>query len=337
MSIDAYTDRYLPLLEDELRDALACRDTLSMYYGMMQYHMGWLDSNLDPTEGPQGKRLRPMLCLLTCEAVGGQVEQAAPAAAAIELVHSFTLIHDDIEDGSSIRRRRTTVWKQWGLAHGINAGDGMLTTAFLKLSQLHDRGVPFQRALRAQRILAETCLAITEGQYMDLAFEAEMDVSLDGYLCMIRNKTAALIACSARLGALVGGADREIVEAYARFGENLGLAYQAIDDILGIWGQEERTGKSAFSDILTRKKTLPIVYALADPELRAVYGQKVLTERDVARVVSILERWRAREYAEQIARRHSKQAMRCLEQAGQATPSRRMIRDHALSLLDRAF
>jgi geranylgeranyl diphosphate synthase type I len=336
MSINTYRDRYLPLLEAELKAALPAQGFLSPYYGMMQYHMGWLDADLCPIQASGGKRLRPLLCLLTCEAVGGLIEHALPAAAAIELLHNFTLIHDDIEDHSATRRHRTTVWSLWGMEQGINCGDGMFAAALLRLSRLHDRGVPSEQALEAQRALVETCLRLTEGQYADMTFETRMEVELDRYLWMIGRKTAALIACSTRLGALVGGAPGDTIAAYARFGENLGLAFQVIDDILGIWGREVETGKSASSDILTRKKTLPVVYVLHDPELRAIYAQELLTDGDVERVLAILERHQAREFAAQIARDYSQQAIRALDEAGQSTPAHEAMRDYALSLLKRS-
>jgi geranylgeranyl diphosphate synthase type I len=163
-----------------------------------------------------------------------------------------------------------------------------------------------------------------------------MSVDLDDYLQMIRGKTAALIACSTRLGALLGGADGEAVQAYAGFGSNLGLAFQVIDDILGIWGLEAETGKSAQSDILTRKKTLPVVYVLHDAELRALYAQQALTERDIDRVLYILDKYQARAFAEQKAHEYSQQAMHCLKQAGKATPAHQAMIAYARSLLMRS-
>jgi geranylgeranyl diphosphate synthase type I len=335
MNLSAYHDRYMPLLEAELRDALSASNALRPYYEMMHYHMGWVDDQFKPIPASQGKRMRPTLCLLTCEAVGGRVEHAVLAAAAIELLHNFSLIHDDIEDNSDTRRHRTTLWKLWGLAHGINCGDGMFAIAFLTLTLLPDRGVSANLAMHAQRVFAETCLALTEGQYMDMTFETQPDVSLDDYLIMIRNKTAALIACAARLGALLGGGEPESVNAFARFGESLGMAFQVIDDILGIWGSEQETGKSVSSDILTRKKTLPIVYAWDEPELQTLYGQESLGEKDVGRVLAILEAYGARGFAEQLARQYSEQALHYLDLAGDATQARQAMRDYALLLLDR--
>jgi geranylgeranyl diphosphate synthase type I len=336
MNVRTYLDRYLPLLENELKEALASpHDALSPYYGMMQYHMGWLDEQLGPAQASQGKRLRPVLCLLTCEAVGGPIECALPVATAIELLHNFSLIHDDIQDDSATRRHRTTVWKLWGLPHGINSGDGMFALSFLTLGRLQERGVPAQIVLSAQRIFAETCLALTEGQYLDMTFETQTKVDIDDYLWMVRNKTAALIACSTHLGALLGGADAETVAAYAHFGENLGMAFQVIDDILGIWGQEQRTGKSTSSDILTRKKTLPVVYALSDSELQALYAKDVLADSDVAHAIAILEQNNARAFAEQMAYEYAQQAISYLERAGQDTLARQAIADLAQSLLQR--
>jgi geranylgeranyl diphosphate synthase type I len=335
-SIAAYRGRYLPLLEAEMKNALTGHDALSRFYGMMQYHMGWLDANLGPVRAPIGKRLRPLLCLLTCEAVGGRVEHALPAAAAIELLHNFSLIHDDIEDVSETRRHRPTVWKLWGMPHGINSGDAMFASAYLELGRLRERGVPAKRCLDAQRIFGETCLHLTEGQYLDMTFETEMDVDLDDYLGMIDGKTAALIACSTRLGALLGGAEDEVVEAYAGFGRYLGLAFQVIDDILGIWGLETETGKSAQSDILTRKKTLPIVYVLHDGKLRDLYARQTPSEHDVNLVLSILDTHRARAFAEQKAHEYSQEAMRCLERTGNRTPAHQTLNAYARSLLVRS-
>jgi geranylgeranyl diphosphate synthase type I len=335
MSIQAYQDRYLPLLEVEMRAALAGDSLSAPFYDMMRYHMGWLDAELRPVQAPSGKRLRPFLCMLICEAVGGQIEHALPAAAAIELVHNFSLIHDDIEDDSETRRHRTTVWKLWGLPHGINCGDGMYSAALLQLALLTERGVPPERALRAQRVMLETCLKLTEGQYLDMEFETRMDVDMDGYMWMIGRKTAALIACAARLGALLGGASESIVDAYARFGENLGLAFQVIDDILGIWGREEETGKSSKTDILTRKKTLPIVYALQDPEMQALYARE-LDEGDVAPVMAILERHQAQAYAVQQAGVFSANALQALQQTGQTSSAHNSLYGFAESLLRRS-
>ncbi|HUT21239.1 MAG TPA: polyprenyl synthetase family protein [Anaerolineae bacterium] len=335
MSLTDYTARYLPRIEDEMKDLLELEGALAGYYGMMQYHLGWIDGQMAPMQGAQGKRLRPVLCLLACEAAGGRIEQALPAAAAIELVHNFSLIHDDIEDGSATRRHRATVWKLWGQPQAINVGDGMYTAAYVKLSQLPERGVPLQRAMTALRTLSETCLTLTEGQYLDMTFEDEPTVGLEDYLWMIRCKSAALIACATQLGALLGGAQPEVIAAYRQFGDYLGMAFQVIDDILGIWGSEDETGKSTSSDILARKKTLPIAYALSDPVLQALYAQESIEAGDVSLVIEALERCGARAYAERMAEEYSAQALYHLEKAGLDTPAHRAMGQLARSLLGR--
>jgi geranylgeranyl diphosphate synthase type I len=195
--------------------------------------------------------------------------------------------------------------------------------------------VTSQLALSALRIMAEVCLTLTEGQHLDMAFETQMDVPLDSYLSMIDKKSAALIACATHLGALLGGADPSTVTAYARFGQHLGLAFQITDDLLGIWGQEQQTGKSASTDITARKKTLPIVYALDDPQLRACYSRDSLTDEDVALVLAALERQGAREFAEELASGHTAQAMEYLRQAGAETPARLALSEFAQALLTR--
>jgi geranylgeranyl diphosphate synthase type I len=334
MSIQPYRDRYLPLLEAEMRAALESDDRLLPFYDMMRYHLGWLDADLRPVQAPAGKRLRPLLCMLVCEAVGGQVEHALPAAAALELIHNFSLIHDDIEDDSETRRHRTTVWKLWGMPHGINCGDGIYSAALLRLAHLRGRGVLPERALEAQRIVVETCLRLTEGQYLDMEFESRMDVDMDGYLAMIGRKTASLIACATRLGALLGGASGPVVEAYARFGKNLGLAFQVIDDILGIWGREDETGKSACTDIVTRKKTLPVVYVLQDPELQALYAHE-LGQEDVESVMAILDRHNAQGFAVQQAAHYSALALQSLRETGQTSAAHKSLYAYAGTLLKR--
>jgi len=333
MDVTSYFDRFLPLIESELTDLPTQTGAVPGFYDMMRYHLGWLDEDMKPADASRGKRLRPLLCLLVCEAVGGNVEHALPAAAAIELVHNFSLIHDDIEDNSLTRRHRPTVWTLWGVPQAINCGDGMYSAALLKVGELAERGVEASRALEAQRVLLETCLALTEGQYLDMTFEHSMDIDLDRYLLMIQNKSAALISCSAQLGALLGEAEKETVRACARFGKNLGMAFQVIDDILGVWGAEDVTGKSASSDILMRKKSLPVVYAIGDAELQKIYAGNTVTAHDVDRIVAILEREGARAFAEHTAKRYSEDALASLAEASLAPSARQAIETLTRSLL----
>jgi geranylgeranyl diphosphate synthase, type I len=317
---------YLPWIEAEMRDVLAAREpAVAGHYGIMQYHMGWRDADLNPAHVPGGKRIRPMLCLLACAAAGGDPRRGLPAAAGLELLHNFSLIHDDIEDDSPTRRHRATAWTVFGLPLSCNAGDGMFSLAHLAFFRLSDHGIPAEVALAALRRFDETCLALTEGQYLDMAFEARLDVTPDDYFRMIAGKTGALLAASPELGALIAGARPDALAAYRRYGAALGRAFQLQDDILGIWGDEAVTGKSAASDILSKKKTLPVLCALAHPEvgprLRALYAGPAFTAADVPAVLDLLCAAHAREFTETHIRAATEDAHAALASAaGSADP-----------------
>lgn len=242
---------------------------VSTFYAMQEYHLGWRDLALQPASFHPGKLLRPRLTLLACQAVGGDPAQAFPLAAGIQLIHDFSLIHDDIQDQSDTRRGRTTVWKQWGIAQGINTGDGMFVIAHLAIHGLSEAGVPASTVLEVLQRFDQTILTICEGQFLDLSYEGNLSIQEDDYLAMISRKTAALIAAAAGLGAMLGGADAASARALFDFGHNLGLAFQIQDDILGIWGAPEETGKPAAADLLRRKVSLPVVHALRHADERA--------------------------------------------------------------------
>jgi len=327
---------YLAAVEDELRHVVtAPRQNVAPFFNMMAYHLGWLDQSFRATDGYRGKKLRPLLCLLGCEAAGGDWHTALPAAAALELVHNFSLIHDDIEDNSPTRRRRRTVWAIWGLPHGINVGDGMLMLARLALLRLDRSIVEAHTILSAGTLLDTTCLTLCQGQYLDMAFEGRIDLTEDSYLEMIGAKTATLIAASTELGALLAGAANR-TEHYREFGWQLGLAFQMVDDLLGIWGDPHATGKPAASDIHSRKMTLPIIYALrsseASSELAHLYGQAQLTDKQVKQAISILERAGARDYVRGLAAEHEARAEAALAASGARGPAAEHLRELATSL-----
>jgi geranylgeranyl diphosphate synthase, type I len=192
-------DTTIALIQQQLRDSFPqVEQRVARYYAMMEYHLGWRDEALAPVAASGGKLLRPLLCLSACHAVGGTTEQALPAAAALQLIHDFSLIHDDIEDDSATRRGRATVWSIWGLAQGINVGDGMFALAHLALHRLHATGVPAERVLDALLVFDQTILTICEGQYLDIDNEGNLRVSEVDYLAMIGRKTAALIGACGR-------------------------------------------------------------------------------------------------------------------------------------------
>jgi geranylgeranyl diphosphate synthase type I len=277
----------------------------------MRYHFGWEDIDGRPLDAPAGKLLRPALCMLACEAVGGSADVAVPAAVAIELLHNFTLIHDDIEDASATRHGRATLWKVAGVPQAINAGDGMFVLAHIALRGLRAKGLPAERVLEAQRILDDACVTLCEGQCLDIGFEDEPIVTRPAYERMIAGKSAALIGASMAIGALAGGANAAAVSAFEHAGVALGLAFQVQDDALGVWGDAEMTGKPVADDIRSRKKSFPAVFAYetlpADERsaLARIYAQPRLSEPDVATVLRLLDEAGARDAATQAANRHA--------------------------------
>jgi geranylgeranyl diphosphate synthase, type I len=316
----------LPALNQEMQNVFQVNSaTPSLFYGMMHYHMGWVDADMQPITIYAGKQIRPLLCLLACAAAGGDWRQAVPAAAAIEIIHNFSLVHDDIEDASPTRRGRDTMWQIWGIAQAINTGDAMFALAHLALNRLIDRGAPADVVVQALRRFDETCVRLTQGQHADMAFETRDAVSVAEYIEMITGKTAVLISLSTELGALIAGADSATIHHYSQFGLDLGLAFQVIDDILGIWGDEAKIGKSASTDILTKKKTLPVLYGLEQSQdLQHLYARAHADEAFITQVVQLLGENQADTYAKEKASAYSHSALTHIQaanpqgQAGQA-------------------
>lgn len=315
---------------------------VAAFYRMQEYHLGWRDAQFQPASADVGKLIRPRLCLLACQVVGGKVEQAAPLAAAIQLLHDFSLIHDDIEDHSPTRRGRETVWNIWGVPQAINTGDGMFTLAQLSLFRMLDVGVAPHIVAEIARRFNQTIIRICEGQYLDMSFEQRLDISEADYLGMISRKTAALIAASSGLGAVLGNADQSQAVALFEYGENLGLAFQIEDDILGIWGAEAVTGKPDAHDIWGRKKALPVIHALAHAEpddqqtLRTIYNQHELTQHDVQTVLQILDRTGSQGYTAGVAKYYHELAVGALNRVRVAhQPAAAELRQLTAKLLGR--
>lgn len=336
-TLETFIDRYLPSIETEMRTVVRAHDGgFGHLFDLLRYHLGWVDAAFEPCEARSGKRIRPVLCLLACEGCGGRWEDALPAAAAIELLHNFTLIHDDIEDQDEKRRGRPTVWSIWGQAQGINAGDTMFSVSQLGMLRLEQRGVPLKIVLSAARLFNQTCVKLTHGQYLDIGFEHRDHVSVDDYLTMVQGKTAALIAGSCEIGALIADAPPPQQEALRAFGYHSGLAFQMLDDILGVWGDSNVTGKPVGADIARRKKTLPLVHGLRrSGEMRSLMTQEVLSAADVQRVTELLERTGSRAFTERLARQHHKQALAALERADPQPGAAEALRGLAEKLLRR--
>jgi geranylgeranyl diphosphate synthase, type I len=315
MNLQDYIGLMRPAIEEELQRVIhnAVPSAYPELRSMLDYHMGWEGEGAGPEA--QGKRIRPLLVLLCAQAAGENWRDALPAAAAVELLHNFSLVHDDIQDKSPLRRSRSTVWVKWGIAQAINAGDVLFTLAFLALQDLAPK-LPAQDILLASRTLQQTCLRLTEGQYLDMAYETQNHLPLDAYWPMIGGKTSALLACCAELGALAGGAGDEKRAFFRQYGYSLGLAFQVLDDWLGIWGDVALTGKSVDSDLVTGKKSFPVIYALAQSGAFARRWEKgpILPE-EVAEVVGLLEAEGAEKHTLEIAEQLTNQAMQALCQA----------------------
>jgi geranylgeranyl diphosphate synthase type I len=329
---------YLTSIEGELQNAVAITDRpgLEELHHMLAYHLGWEGEGAGPEA--RGKRIRPLLVLLSASAAGAGAEQALPAAAAVELIHNFSLIHDDIEDNSPTRRGRPTLWKKWGIAQAVNAGDALFTLAHLALLRLEETASP-QAALQAARLLQETCLHLTQGQYLDLSYETRQDLTLDDYWPMIAGKTGALLAACTRLGAVVAGAPDGQADYFADFGRSVGLAFQAQDDLLGIWGDAALTGKSAESDLLTGKKSLPVLYGLAqNGPFADQWRRGPVKEGEVGALAAQLEVEGGRNFTQAQVEQLTVQALQALEAACPAAglnPAGDALKELALRLVQR--
>ena len=280
------------------------------------YHLGFTDLEGNPADGG-GKAVRPVLATLSAQAAGAAPEVALPGAVAVELVHNFSLLHDDLMDGDTTRRHRRTVWSVWGPAAAILTGDAMLAVAQEVVLES-----PSPHAAQAALLLASATRELVRGQVADLAFEKRNDVGLAECLRMAADKTGALLSASAAIGAVLAGAPAPLTEALAGYGSAVGLAFQLVDDVLGIWGDPATTGKPVFSDLRSKKKSLPVTYAvehgasvlarwLADPVPGEEHG-----EAELRRVAALVDSAGGRAWALAEADRQMRHAQRLLERAG---------------------
>ena len=251
--------RHRALLSEYLRSSAIFPEG-SLSGRMATYHMGWTDRSGRATMNGVGKLVRPSLCLWACGALGGEVEAALPAAAALEWIHNFTLVHDDIQDGDRQRRGRETVWSIWGVGQGINVGDAIFALAFTHLAS---ESTNPQRTLRALRVLGEATLEVIEGQCLDLDLEGQTSATTRAYLRMVRAKTGALLGASLEAGAVMAGSSDAVIGAFRHAGRLLGTAFQMRDDWLGMWGDPALTGKSRTADANRHKMSYPVVAACA--------------------------------------------------------------------------
>jgi geranylgeranyl diphosphate synthase, type I len=300
---------------------------------MLRYHLGWEGESSGPEA--QGKRVRPLLVLLTTSAAGGDWQKALPAAASVELIHNFSLIHDDIQDQSPVRRGRPTLWVKWGVAQAINAGDLMFTQAHLSLLNLTGL-IPPEDVINASQVLNNTCIELTKGQFLDMWNETEKSIPLEAYWPMVGGKTAALLACCTELGAIVAGAESERRKAFRKFGYKLGLAFQVQDDWLGIWGNANLTGKSTESDLVSGKKTLPVLYAIQQQKQFARrWANGPINPSETPEIAQLLIDEGAQSYTEQLANRLTTEALAALDAGSISGKAGASLRNLAIKLLGR--
>ena len=311
---DAFT-RHAAAVEAEMRatlDAAAARGGLDLpIHDMARYALGWIDRHGQP-DNAAGKRARPALCMLGAAAVSddpARQDRAIHGAAAIEFVHNFSLVHDDIQDQDEQRRGRPTVWTIWGISQAINAGDALRELGDLALFRARGAGAPADAVLDATARLNHAALRMIEGQYLDLTFEERSDVELDEYLRMVERKTGAMMGASLAIGAVLAGASAQQADALQQAGERLGRCFQIRDDWLGVWGDAAALGKSTQSDIRRKKKSYPILWTLrsAPPAVRRAlldaWRLDELSDDDVAGVQSLLDESGASDAANEAAER----------------------------------
>ncbi len=302
-SLPEVLSRFQPEIEAEIKAVLAERR--SPMYDMMRYHFGWCDADGRPSSASNGKAIRPTMCLLSCQALSGEYKSALPAAAAVELVHNYSLIHDDIQDDDRERRHRPTVWSVWGKPQAINAGSGMRMVANCALRRVK---VTPSKYRQLQSLIDEATISLVEGQYLDLNYEDSVDITVNDYLTMVAGKTGALLGCSLEAGAIVGCDDAAKTTAFRDYGRSLGLAFQIKDDILGIWGNSDEIGKPSRNDIRRRKKTLPFILALQDAKtsqkkvLVDAYSTSPVSESAIGDVMTVLNECATLDKAYRVAR-----------------------------------
>ena len=332
-------EAYRKALDEELRDVFSSRQ--GFLYDVLRYHLGWTDE-----QGNQQDNLAPlhfpsMLALASCQALSGDFHSALPAAAGVELVYNFTLVHGDVQSGRPDGGDRPGIWWVWGPAQAINAGDGLHALGRTTTMRLTQRGIPTGQVLQAVQSLDRACLVLCEGQYMDLEFQDRLLVTADDYFDMVRRKTGALTGCSAESGALAAWADRDGCAGFRDLGAYLGMAWQISRDIQDLWGR--RGDGMTAGNVLQKKKSLPLIHALATAPLAAkrelgnIYLKRVLEPDDAARLVELLDQTDSREFAHGKARELVGQALECVDGARLDTQGDAILRSLGESALEGAL
>ena len=341
ISLPSMIDRYGESIQTALRSELS--QSHSFVYDMLRYYMGWADETGAPIAASTGKAVRPTLCLFGCEAVGGTLQQAVPAAAALEFIHNFSLVHDDIQDEDETRHNRKTIWAVWGRSKALVAGNVLRVVADSALHRLTSSGLEARRAVAAVSLLTESYLEMIEGQYLDISFEGRHDIGMNDYRQMISRKTGALLRCSLNLGAAVGTDEVGVTSAFRECGRALGYVFQIRDDVLGVWGEESVTGKPVGADIRRKKNSYPVVCAMENAEpsdgdkLSEIYRERSISKTDVDAVLKIMDRAGVQDRARDEVTEWADIAMQALAPVEMSAESRREIEEftHFLMVRDR--
>lgn len=332
--VDPALRRAVATLSDELRSPA-------------EYHLGWVDQNGRPLSNDGGKGIRPAFAILSAEVVGAQAEVGVSGAVGVELVHNFSLIHDDVIDGDVERRHRETVWSLFGIGRAVVTGDALLTLA---QQVILDAAVTLgstvvaspENAARAALHLADATAQMNSGQALDMDFERHRSVTYEECLRMEGGKTGALLSCAASIGAVLAGADQVSVDALGVFGMQLGLSFQAVDDLLGVWGDPATTGKATFADLRQHKKTLPVSAAIAAggsgaDELEDLLAIPELSDDDVARAAKLVEELGGRQRAVDQARESMEAALAALDVAAPNSTAKAELVELAHFVVDRQY
>ncbi|MDA1036190.1 MAG: polyprenyl synthetase family protein [Chloroflexi bacterium] len=329
--VTALQQRFTDDIQATLRAAIAGSE--SELSPLLRYHLGWeAKDGRASTEGG-GKALRPVLCLAACDLAGGDWRKALPAAAALELVHNFSLIHDDIQDRDTTRRGRGTLWAIHGEPKAVSAGNAMRVIADKTLMSLAGAGLAPKVVVDVAAELTERYLEMIEGQYMDMSFETSDDVTVDEYLDMVGRKTGALIESAMYMGALVATGDLDTARAFGTCGRRLGLAFQIRDDFLGIWGDPSATGKAVGADIRRKKKSMPVIHLFQqstgedrDWLNQAYAGDGEVAGEDVERILVQLDRLGTPEHVQAAATGHAAQAVEEIHAFGLAGEAEQTVK-----------
>jgi geranylgeranyl diphosphate synthase type I len=320
-------------LDRELRNQIARLNQVyaKPFMDMLTYHMGWSGDG----SGAMGKRIRPVLLLLVNHACKMDWRKALPAAAAVELTHNFSLVHDDIQDRSEKRHGRDTVWIKWGIPMAINAGDALFVISNQAMQDLHS-AFPAEVVLKAWGELQVSCLALTVGQYLDMSFEGRTNLTLDDYWCMVNGKTAALLSTCTYLGSILSHASEAVQDDYKLFGFHLGRAFQIQDDVLGIWGNSSLTGKPTGSDLIDKKNSLPVISGIAkEGKFARLWNAGINTAEDAENAASLLKEEGALQFAHGLALEESEIARDHLRHAGSVGEAGEALNDILSKLIDR--